>query len=375
MDRDNRILRERKAQISMEFMLTMGLMMMIMMAMFTLSTTGRRDTVEYDHYMRLKNPCDYLSNIISNVYMMGHGVWVVDQLDYNFTIFGVSNIILISDVSTGENHTYYCKYPRITVTNGFNNSFQMTRFNRFIVENHKGVVEISPEQRDEGLVAWWTFDDVHGQNIEDRTDNAHLGVVMGNAIQSSNGKAGKSFVFDGDEDYIEINDHEQLSGGGKDMTVTAWFNTVDAGEFQHIVSKTADGSNKDYYLRILDSRLRFGYEDSGNNWDTTDSNGEGIKTILSNRWYFGAFTYNFTNRQVVLYLNGTIEGQWVLPTDLPDTSGSLMIGIQGYDGDAGFEGKIDDIRVYNRMLSEDEINQLYESYFSYMDLYRERIPT
>jgi hypothetical protein len=75
-------------------------------------------------------------------------------------------------------------------------------------------------QSDDGLVAEWHFDEGEGSVLKDSSGNGNDGVIYG-AIWVD-GKYGGALSFDGVDDYVEVPDAPQLSGGGKDLTIEAW---------------------------------------------------------------------------------------------------------------------------------------------------------
>lgn len=81
-------------------------------------------------------------------------------------------------------------------------------------------------------------------------------------------------------------------------------------------------------------------------------------------WYHIAGTYNKATGEQKLYVNGQLAGLQIHPagnTVVPLTYFSDMkIGMSGYKG--YFNGKIDDVRLYNRALSNQEVQDLYSSF-------------
>ncbi len=223
-----------------------------------------------------------------------------------------------------------------------------------IVQEHSAFIDF-----DNDLVGWWRFD-----NETDFLDHSSHGFNAANqgSSFSASGKRGGARSFDGVSNYISVPDNADLSGGSKNFTVAVWFNSSNVAlPQQQIIDKSFDSSTKDYSLAIdANSRLRFGYEMGANNWDV--SNGAGATILSNNTWYHGAFTFNQGTKEVKLYLNGSLEGTWVLPTDLPDSSSALSIGRRGGTYNTQFfNGLIDEAMIFNRALSTQEIKALYNA--------------
>jgi hypothetical protein len=85
-------------------------------------------------------------------------------------------------------------------------------------------------------------------------------------------------------------------------------------------------------------------------------------TILANTWYHIVCTYNTSSRQRQIYVNGSLSASDISASSPTCSSGSFKIGyistITGYN----FIGNLDDFRVYNKILSSQEIYDLYNIY-------------
>jgi len=208
---------------------------------------------------------------------------------------------------------------------------------------------------DNSLVGWWRMDDIDGSRDPTDYTGRNNGSAEGNAVQTDSGYFGKGFDLDGDMDYIDISGATSvINGTGRgSFTFTAWFNPADCSHRGGIVA-TEYNAAQAIALEIstegdckLDGYIRGG----GASADLTD----GATTVLQNNtWYFAALTNDGNN--AYLYLNGQQE----------DTSGTnvvngnnsnLRIGL--YANTWEFNGTIDDVMIFNRSLSANEIQALY----------------
>ena len=220
----------------------------------------------------------------------------------------------------------------------------------------------------DGLVAEWHFDEGTGNVLGDSSGNGNDGTIYG-ATWTTNGKFDSALQFDGN-DYIVIPDSPELSGGaGKNLTVEYWFNTNNQGAY--IISKIRDVSYKDWSALIggFGPGLNFWYENRG--YDRRFYSGS---TIEEGIWHHGAFTFQrstYGNNAVLkMYLDGnelplTPFYQDAVPSnqlyDMPDTSAPVSIGYAGtYYGGGYFNGKIDEIRVFDRVLTAEDIKSEFD---------------
>jgi len=220
----------------------------------------------------------------------------------------------------------------------------------------------------DGLVAEWHFDEGSGNVLGDSSGNGNDGTIYG-ATWTTDGKFASALQFDGN-DYIVIPDSPELSGGaGKNMTVEYWFNTNSQNGY--IISKIKDVSYKDWSTLLggFGPGLDFWYENRG--YDRRFYSGSAIEEGV---WHHGAFTFqrstSGSNAILKMYLDGnelplTPFYQDRVPSnqlyDMPDTSAPVSIGYAGtYYGDGYFNGKIDEIRVFDRVLTAEDIKSEYE---------------
>ena len=79
-----------------------------------------------------------------------------------------------------------------------------------------------------------------------------------------------------------------------------------------------------------------------------------------NKWQHVALTYE-SSKRACFYCNGAQIGNWQISKDLPPNDNSLVIGYDPYSDDEYFVGDMDDVRLFNRALSEKEIRELYKA--------------
>jgi len=211
-----------------------------------------------------------------------------------------------------------------------------------------------------GLVAFWSFDENNRNIVPDKSGNGHNGTIYG--ATWAKGIAGTGLYFDGLNDYVDVPDDRGLSLTDA-VTVSAWI-WLDLdwlpeghGGAGAIVCKHYDVAGKGYALRVLkDRRLRALLE--GQHFDSQSKLNPG-------QWTHVAFTFDNSDGMVSLYINGNKEGRGVIAGSLTSSGCELRIGDQScYPGGTGtevFQGVIDEVRIFSRALSSEEIRLLYLS--------------
>jgi hypothetical protein len=208
-----------------------------------------------------------------------------------------------------------------------------------------------------GLVGYWSFDEGAGTTAYDSSGNGNNGTLINSPVWSA-GKYGSALTFDGTTNYVEMSNSSVLNNAN--FTIEAWiFINADVNQTQaRIVSKQETGS-KSYSFDIFGN----GYGGSTGN-QLLLSIGTGATWInflstthLSNRtWYHVAGTQEGTSSKI--YINGQLDKNGTTATQTTDNNGVLTVGCQKQTGTSTtffFNGTIDDVRIYNRALSQQEI--------------------
>ena len=214
---------------------------------------------------------------------------------------------------------------------------------------------------DEGLVAYYSFDEGEGNVLHDDSGNSNDGTIYG--AKWVEGKYGKALSFDGINDYVEVPDDSDLDITNA-ITLEAWINpAISPQEGGAPILAKGYGSGGEVYAVDTEfgNDLRFfiwnplkviAYTCVVGNWFSSDK---------VNKWRYVTATYDTSKGVVKIYENGNIIKTCTnFPTSSMKTNDHIVsIGSRessktsGYD--LNFNGIIDEVRIYNRALTEDEI--------------------
>ena len=169
-------------------------------------------------------------------------------------------------------------------------------------------------------------------------------------------KVGKgSYEFNGENTSIIVGNHESLNLTQENgFTFHAWINPSEG--YGNVYPRIID---KSHFLNIEASSGRPYFRVSG---DNNNSMAMSQDQLAIDEWTHLVGTYNSFDNRARLYVNGVLAAtSGTLIEGLKDTNDiSLKIGDNGA-GARSFNGLIDDVRIYNRALSDKEIKLLYES--------------
>lgn len=202
-----------------------------------------------------------------------------------------------------------------------------------------------------GLLGWWTFDgkDMSNGAVVDKSGNGNTGTLQNIATSSfyTSGKIGQAFNFDGVDDSVKLTSDPIGTGA---VTISAWINPESFGG----ASRGAIIWGNSTRFRI--TSIGFLIEFTSNGFTTTAQSASGSLRQLS-KWYHVVVTRDSSN-QATFYINGVISGTANQASGIPTGSSVGNIG-ESVSSANRFDGKIDDVRVYNRVLTTSEITRLY----------------
>jgi len=221
-----------------------------------------------------------------------------------------------------------------------------------------------------GIVAFWHLDEDswsgEAGEVEDET-GANNGTAKNGVNTTTEGRFKRAGSFDGRNDFVDCGNDESLDITTK-ATISAWINLKSGALADRpvIISKYSYGE-KSYYMQIFgDNKPGFGYT-KDNTYDTffrLTSN----DSIDYNNWLHVVFT--FDNGEVVCYLNGEENKNGTGSDSIYVSDLKLYIGCDHDAGDEDyFKGTIDEVMIYNRALSAEEIATIYKNYTEKMGSY------
>ncbi len=209
-----------------------------------------------------------------------------------------------------------------------------------------------------GLVSWWP-----GEGNADDLVGTNNGILQG-GMSFGPGEVGQGFVFNGTNAYVRIPASGSLNvGAGGGFTIEGWINPVSTALEEPVVEwnngsswathfwisvPSPDGTGAGcLYANILDS--------SG----IAHSFSSAAGLVTSNEFQHVALTYDKSSGLAILYLNGVVIAQKNLGSFTPLTTYDLYLGYRPRDPVSYWAGSMDEVSLYNRALSSNEIAAIY----------------
>jgi hypothetical protein len=216
---------------------------------------------------------------------------------------------------------------------------------------------------DSNLAAHWTFGEGSGTVAHDWAGGNDGTLVNGPTWTS--GQIGGALSFDGADDYVEVPDSEALDSPDE-LTISSWIYLHDKWFHNVIVAKSTAYDNGYYF--VVNGAYAHSTGLEGGVLVVNVGEAEDYlrgPPISAGKWYHVACTFDAEAER--LYVNGAKVRDRAAPVSSITPSGSnLRIGKSTtmywneFDDLHYFEGIIDDVRIYDRALSTEEINKTYQ---------------
>jgi hypothetical protein len=211
----------------------------------------------------------------------------------------------------------------------------------------------------DGLVGWWPFNG----NANDESGNGNNGTVNGATLtMDRNGNGNSAYTFDGNLNKITVFNPQEIPVGNSNYSLSVWIYS-EGNNNGHIIWYGQPVSNGCNALRLAQdycNNANQGNQGVCNYWYYNDacfcesSNGS---TLTNNSWHQILVTYDGLKRQV--YIDGNLVNQLQGSSMNINSITELVFGYYPYYQYYSFSGSLDDIAIYNRALTQEEITALY----------------
>jgi hypothetical protein len=206
---------------------------------------------------------------------------------------------------------------------------------------------------DPNLMGWWRFD---GDAL-DTSGNERHGTLHGSP-QFGPGVFGQALEFQDNPDYVTIDGYKGVLGTHA-FSITAWVKTANPANIEQIVHWGAHVGGQRVEFRINSTRLRISH---GN------GNVQGNTDLIDDEWHHVAVTVidnaTASSGDVTFYVDG--EDDTMESTDpdgwdiVANTTLDVTIGWRPTQQDRPFIGSIDDVRIYDKVLTQEEVQAIMQ---------------
>ncbi len=211
------------------------------------------------------------------------------------------------------------------------------------------------------IVGWWTLDDGSGTSAHDSSGYGNNVVFHGDP-QWVAGYLGSGVAFDGSGDYLDCGAYAPSLDIVGELTVTAWIQPGVTLRDHKICGNITMGPNGGGYMMAIYSNDRVELEvRSGAGTSAPPNRPGGGVALQAGTWHFLAATYSETPEGSLIrtYVDGLLDQELTSTIVMSRSAETFKIGRHPNAPGAGeFTGVMDDVRVYNHVLSDDELQEV-----------------
>ncbi len=295
----------------------------------------------------------------------------VCYLQHQISLSDIDDLININGEYVGSggdppmSSILYANYFGIDFWNWTINSSEKMKF--IMTQGMNGIITDYPQDAiclktllmNQGLIASWNFDNNTGNAIDDATGNLNNGST--HHTTWTNGINGSCLNFNGTNSYVTFYQSSVFNSIDKSVSIAAWVN------LNHLPSQISSSfgpifdSDQDAYILYLDKangELRFKVKDINGHVEIPAIPESYLDT---NTWHHVAGVCN--GKDILIYLDGQLIDNH--SSSILDTLITNQLAEIGRNNGHYFDGKIDELKIYNRALSPYEVEMLAQqsSYF------------
>jgi hypothetical protein len=273
-----------------------------------------------------------------------------------------ANTLITISAGTPPAGKSFNNWTGYAVANAYSGSttFTMPAANVTVTANFTAATGNTPDQTiTRGLVAWWKLSEGSGTNIIDSSGNGNNGYLVGSPVPAwVPGKYGNALQFDGVQNYaIGGINMEPLNSN---FSISYWAN-LSANPSGTIVSTWENTTYQNNWCVYWNNASVGGIV--GGPYGTAGVCNIALTNMPTSGWHYYVLTVDFFNKKASYYTDGVLVSSnfsYVNNSPSPTVPNPLAIGSAKASAPASvFNGALDDLRIYNRVLSVTEIQTIY----------------
>jgi flagellin-like protein len=285
------------------------------------------------------------------VYVRNDGTGVANNINFDITYPDgktMTSVCTLPQVNAGSTSSANCPRLGKGATAGTYTVAAYSGTSRAV-----GNIYCSSDSKPSSSVGYWKFDENQGTNMRDSSNNNNGGTD--NLESWATGVSGSALSFGNvNNNYVNVPDSSSLKPTM--ISVSAWVYPTSFVIWDSVVMKAssgawADGYGLAHYQGTNDINFYI------NNYNDNHATG----TLSLSKWSFVVGTYNGTH--IDLYINGVLVNSHPYSAAINNVANPLFIGMGAGGGGTQYlwHGSIDEVQVWNKSLSKNEISELYQS--------------
>ena len=225
---------------------------------------------------------------------------------------------------------------------------------------------------EEGLIAYYPFNG----NADDESGNEYHGTTYNlTLVDDKDSNENKAYYFSSDNSVIKIPDVADLRLAATDYSISTWVNVEAFSNpiSSTILSKRTLGSNNGYLFDIVGNNHPQGYVEGDIKFIVSQNIDLVVNAnyfLQKEQWVHLLLVYCFDTQRLSIFVDGELKNENLLNSPNGNAIGELWIGRDPINdsSDLAFQGSMDELRIYNRKLNNNEIQALNNQIFTSTEL-------
>ena len=208
----------------------------------------------------------------------------------------------------------------------------------------------------DGLLLYYPFNG----NANDESGNGFNGVVNGAVLTIDlNNNPNSAYSFDGIDDFIDVPTSASLAGASQ-ISVGAFVKwRLGTNRGMIYFEATSTGTALRWFLAVLPTaEIMVSWRDAPEDPVGSLKSFQTTEKLLEDTWYHLATVWDSNTDNFRIYVNGDLSASYSIPSDPLGVSSTDNIRICGLKNANFLKGVVDELRIYNRVLTDAEIGAL-----------------
>ncbi len=209
-----------------------------------------------------------------------------------------------------------------------------------------------------GLVAYWSLEEASGVRFDSHSTN-HLNDV--NSVTQATGRVGNAAQFTAANlEYLNISSNSDVSPGDVDFSFVAWVYLDSLNVTRVVVSKYGSGQREYHLLLLSNNEFLWEVSDNGSS-DSAAISSTTFGPLISGTWYMVHCFHDSVGDQIGVSVNATTVDSAAHATGIHQGTWWFGIGAQSTAAANTWDGRIDEVGLWHRLLTPAELSYLYNA--------------
>ena len=211
----------------------------------------------------------------------------------------------------------------------------------------------------DNLIEHWKLDAASGDEI-----GSHAGIVLtdGNSVGTAAGKINGARDFENASNhFMSAVDSVALSAGDIDFTIAGWMKLESVASSNAIGKWNATGNQREWFLRYSTTTAAFEFLASSDGIASTTVTASNFGAATAGPWYYVIAWHDAANDLIGIQVNNTTPNTVSHAAGVFDSTSAFQLGRIGVVTTSDWDGLIDEVSFWKRLLTADEKTALYNS--------------